>query len=641
MSGRGQVQAAESRNEAQQQQQQGGGGWMSMAFRILIIYFLINYMTSSSTPPAPAEPLAPLDTEISPDLPQSSQLHTAENSPDSTLQGNTVKPKGVLQPLYPPQTRLDVRLYLIVDPDVVDSTFVDRIRQGGEKQVDPLWQFDVHLDETGPEEYQTLVLDVPLDNTLQNNGSARLVVVAAEWDWWTRGDYAHQERFLFGTYELVVYKPLTKSKQLQSLLYESEPAKEESSNRVTADEADEVTIVGHWRPNITINIISNIGKMQGSSVPAQIAKHLRVDSVRPSLYYPILYFNDFWLLQEDLIPLNHTLSSVPLKIEYQPLTTWWFLLYDQMGESLNIQMSLGSTERDIDDLKVMLFETNPYLLGLTVVVTLLHTVFDFLAFKNDIKFWKDRKSLEGLSVKSIFLNTIFQVIIFLYLVDNDTSFVVLVSSFIGLLIEAWKITKAVDIKVQYYGSIPYLSFQDKASYASTTKEYDDIAFKWLGRVLFPLIIGYSIYSLIYDTHRSWYSWVLSSLVGCVYTFGFIMMTPQLFINYKLKSVAHLPWRAFTYKALNTFIDDLFAFIIRMPTLHRLACLRDDLVFFIYLYQRWIYPVDKTRVNEFGLTGEDMEKYEQRATKRKVRKVKRAKRTVEESSEPRATREKSE
>ena len=53
-----------------------------------------------------------------------------------------------------------------------------------------------------------------------------------------------------------------------------------------------------------------------------------------------------------------------------------------------------------------------------------------------------------------------------------------------------------------------------------------------------------------------------------------MMTPQLFINYKLKSVAHLPWRMLTYKALNTFIDDIFAFVIKMPTLYRIGCLRD-------------------------------------------------------------------
>ncbi|CAM9343795.1 unnamed protein product [Heterosigma akashiwo] len=77
------------------------------------------------------------------------------------------------------------------------------------------------------------------------------------------------------------------------------------------------------------------------------------------------------------------------------------------------------------------------------------------------------------------------------------------------------------------------------------------------------------------------------------------MTPQLYINYKLKSVAHLPWRVMVYKSLNTFIDDLFAFIIEMPTMHRLACLRDDLIFFIFLYQKWIYPTDKSRTNEYG------------------------------------------
>lgn len=60
----------------------------------------------------------------------------------------------------------------------------------------------------------------------------------------------------------------------------------------------------------------------------------------------------------------------------------------------------------------------------------------------------------------------------------------------------------------------------------------------------------------------------------------------------------------TYKFLNTFIDDLFAFTIRMPLLHRLATLRDDVIFFVYLYQAWAYKVDYTRVNEFGQGGDD-------------------------------------
>ena len=35
----------------------------------------------------------------------------------------------------------------------------------------------------------------------------------------------------------------------------------------------------------------------------------------------------------------------------------------------------------------------------------------------------------------------------------------------------------------------------------------------------------------------------------------------------------------------------------------LGSLRDDVVFFIFLYQRWLYPVDKKRANEFGIAYE--------------------------------------
>ncbi len=75
---------------------------------------------------------------------------------------------------------------------------------------------------------------------------------------------------------------------------------------------------------------------------------------------------------------------------------------------------------------------------------------------------------------------------------------------------------------------------------------------------------YAAYTLIYDCHKGWYSYALYSVATVVYALGFALMTPQLFINYKLKSVAFLPWRKFIYRALNTFIDDLFSFIVRMP-----------------------------------------------------------------------------
>lgn len=264
----------------------------------------------------------------------------------------------------------------------------------------------------------------------------------------------------------------------------------------------------------------------------------------------------------------------------------------------------------------MLLETNLYIVALTVVVSILHSIFEMLAFKNDIQFWNNRQSLEGLSVRSVFFGVFQSLIVLLFVLDNDTNFTIRTTCFLGLCIEIWKIHKVVDINYnveeKIFGILPKISFRDKGSYSeSATKEYDNLAFKYLGWACFPLLVCYFGYSLLYNEHKGWYSFGLSMLYGYLLTFGFIMMTPQLFINYKLKSVAHMPWRMMTYKFLNTFIDDVFAFVIKMPTIYRLGCFRDDIIFLVFLYQRWQYRVDLKRVNEFGISGEMIEEAEAR------------------------------
>lgn len=186
--------------------------------------------------------------------------------------------------------------------------------------------------------------------------------------------------------------------------------------------------------------------------------------------------------------------------------------------------------------------------------------------------------MSGLSIRGILINSVFQLIIFLYLLESETSWIILFSVGIGVIIELWKMTRVFEIKwtkLNYFPLIYVPTFHDRSSYVkSNTREYDNTAVKYLIIAALPLLIGYYIWSLKYKTHKSWYSWLLNSLVGFVYAFGFISMTPQLFINYKLKSVAHMPWKAFAYKALNTFIDDLFAFVVKMPWMHRISCFRD-------------------------------------------------------------------
>ena len=48
---------------------------------------------------------------------------------------------------------------------------------------------------------------------------------------------------------------------------------------------------------------------------------------------------------------------------------------------------------------------------------------------------------------------------------------------------------------------------------SDTKAHDEEAMAYLGRVIAPLAVGYASYSLLYNEHKSWYSWLLRAVVG--------------------------------------------------------------------------------------------------------------------------------
>lgn len=322
--------------------------------------------------------------------------------------------------------------------------------------------------------------------------------------------------------------------------------------------------------------------------------------------------------------LNETVKELPLHIDLTNMAMWKFstIASIELSSKENARkaafgqsLPTGGDGSEIEMVKEVLIDTNPILLGVTILVTIAHLILETMAFGSDIAHYRKKKDNVGISVRSILGNVFMQTIIFLYLLDNsqNTSWMILGSQVVGIVIEFWKVTTVVDVRFRAAppGSfLPYtIVFEDKHKLTETeekTKEYDEIAFKYMYIVAVPLLIAYGIYSLVYESHKSWYSFIITTLVGSVYAYGFLMMVPSLYINYRLKSVAHMPAKAMMYKFLNTFIDDLFAFTIKMPFLHRLATLRDDVIFFVYLYQRWAYRTDYTRVNEFGQGGEDEE-----------------------------------
>ncbi len=370
-------------------------------------------------------------------------------------------------------------------------------------------------------------------------------------------------------------------------------------------EAGSTEVVPHWKPQMILSIVEDFSVFPPGRVPPQMLPSLVIDASR-GRYQPVVFVNEFWCPRERLLALNETagaaLAELPLELTFSITTLMRWMLTEQMMQSLEQQASMHGSAA-MEEMHRMMTETSPWLLAVTALVSILHTVFDVLAFKNDISFWRQKQSMKGLSFKAMLLNLFFQSVIFLYLCDNDTSWMILFSSGTGLAIEVWKLRKAVKavaLVTPDGARLPTLRITPADSYEfSETRLYDEEAMAYLSMALYPCVVGYAAYSLTYDSHKSWYSWVLGSTVNFVYSFGFVLMTPQLFINYKLKSTAHMPWKTFMYKALNTFVDDFFAFIIKMPLAHRLACLRDDVIFLIYLYQRYIYGVDEKRANEYG------------------------------------------
>ncbi|KAH8063173.1 apoptotic process [Aureococcus anophagefferens] len=168
------------------------------------------------------------------------------------------------------------------------------------------------------------------------------------------------------------------------------------------------------------------------------------------------------------------------------------------------------------------------------------------------------------------------IVVLAYLVDQGASLLVSVPAFGAILIQAWKVEKATGVRLSW--SSPYClkchrldalaeaaaDSGDAAGDADReTLRVDRLTTSYLGLVLAPLVLGYACKTL-------------------------------LALNYSLKSVSHLPWKLLCFRFVNTFIDDLFAFVIKMPMMHRVSCFRDDVVFVIYLYQRRIYKVDAAR-----------------------------------------------
>lgn len=487
-------------------------------------------------------------------------------------------------PIWPSDTSFDISVY--VSPSLVmpslKSMPVDSLvlQEKGLLLGDWKVSKDVHARFTVPKE-------------VQNNGTlwAHIYVAQSGAPLDPTATYYDSAKGYHFVRPLTQYLPRKKVKKTRNLLAGKETKSEEEDVSLLG-----VEVASYYHPNFTMSFIPDAGIQPYPQVHPGAREWIQLEATgardasgQNGWYYPIVFLNTFWQLRSHLEEVNSTVTTLPLNIHINSLAHWKFNLITSMDYGMKQKAQEAAEGKGIpgaggggefEMVKQVLLDSNIYLLVTTIIVSLLHSVFELLAFKNDLSHWRKKKDNIGVSVRTIIANVFMQSIIFLYLIDNteNTSWMILFGQGMGIALEAWKVTKAVDVRIRrtpndsrhwFWQFSPYtITFEDKHKLSEVekqTQEYDEIAFKYLYMVAVPLLLAYAVYSLKYDTHTSWYSYSITTLVGSVYAYGFLMMIPSLYINYRLKSVAHMPGKAMTYKVLGTFVDDLVSHPFRLNT----------------------------------------------------------------------------
>lgn len=191
------------------------------------------------------------------------------------------------------------------------------------------------------------------------------------------------------------YLPKKKAKKLKNLLASPDEVEEEEE-----DDTPNVQTVSYYHPNFTISMIPDSGSQRLAQMNPAARQYVQLErtgardlSGRNGWYYPILFLNTFWQLKSHMTELNSTVETLPLRFTLNNMANWKFSILsgiDEGSKQTARQAAYGGSVPGGGDgsewemVKEILLDTNIYLLGTTGIVTILHMIFETLAFKNDI-----------------------------------------------------------------------------------------------------------------------------------------------------------------------------------------------------------------------------------------------------------------
>lgn len=267
-------------------------------------------------------------------------------------------------------------------------------------------------------------------------------------------DMLRQGHVLAGVVNMIKYDKIPKSFSHRYLLSDFGWANI-SENDAAKAKMSPSTIISYWKPEVCARLVVDFTAYPYDYLPHVLAKNIvsstsSSSSSRKLSYLPPIHVDEIGLTTDKYIPLNDSINSLSLKFSYSAMSLQRWLFSAHMEDSLKTQKEgFGFADKDLDDVRRLITDTSVYLLVVTFVASFLHFIFEILAFQSDISFWRSNKSLAGLSCRQVVTDLISQTIIFLFLLDSDTSPLVTIPAFLGLLVQGWKVNKATGVRVKW------------------------------------------------------------------------------------------------------------------------------------------------------------------------------------------------
>lgn len=114
--------------------------------------------------------------------------------------------------------------------------------------------------------------------------------------------------------------------------------------------------------------------MDSSCLDVHLIPNRRDPTGTQGVYKPIVFQNEFWNLRSHYDEVNSTTLTMPLQITFQPMSYMKFQIFTSMTHGFNeaAKQQGAGAGAELDEIKRMLLETNPWFLGLTGLVSVLH-----------------------------------------------------------------------------------------------------------------------------------------------------------------------------------------------------------------------------------------------------------------------------